>query len=232
MTDLPRISIVATTYYPADASGDARLAIAEDTFASWSEHLRYDGEIGLHVADDGTDDERFAMLSKIANRVTRAAGWSLIASRQQRHGVGASLNEGFAMAQLSGSLVLYAVDDWPLSARFDLTPWARMLVEQEDIGCIRLGPPHPWLTGRVECPPYGWILRLARHHYVDSMRPSLFHQRFWQAYGPYAEDTSAFEAERLHNLHFCATPGPDIVLALPTPFDHVNGPELGDVMPR
>lgn len=239
MSDLPPLRIIVTTYFPAGPIGAQRRNIALATIASWGRHLRYDGQIQMAVQDDGSADLDWPNGGEIPAAWNSERGATprlstLFTGRQERHGVGASLNVLFDDAARDGVIALHAVDDWPLSWYLDLTPWVQMLVEDESVGCVRLGPPHPWLTGTIVggAPHRGWHMRLDRHHFADSMRPSLFHPRFWAAYGPYAEDTSAYEAERLHAEHFCRTPGPDIVLALPSPFDHVSGPELGDVMPR
>ena len=130
-------------------------------------------------------------------------------------------------------LVLYAVDDWALTADLDLTPWADALMVRPDIGMVRLGPPHPDLTGTVVMLPEGWALRLDRHHFANATRPFLAHRRFYDAYGWYDEEQSAYECERLHNLRYAHAPAglPDVVLALPHPWIHVGEAEVGDITP-
>lgn len=136
-----------------------------------------------------------------------------------------------------GGIVGMFVDDWRLDADFDLTPWVDILLDDDPrnggpVGMVRLGPPHPWLTGTIQTFPSGWGMRLDRHHYAFGHRPALYHPRMRDAYGPFAEDVSAFECERLYTERWCATPGPDIVLALPSPWHHVESVELAGVEPK
>jgi hypothetical protein len=50
-------------------------------------------------------------------------------------------------------------------------------------------------------------------------------------YGPFAEDCNALECERLYNIAFCASTGPDIALALPTIWQHSESVELSGLVP-
>lgn len=220
MGSLPTITIVVTTWFPPGEDGDKRYNIFREALASWHQHLKYDGELHYHIADDGT----FAWPG-----LPPPATFS----RQNRRGVGASLNAGFAQAFAQGELALYAVDDWKLAADLDLTPWARLLRDSSLMGCVRLGPPHPDLTGAVlHLGENGWALLLEKHHYAFGFRPALYHKRFFDYYGWFDEGISSLEAERLYNERFCENfRGPDIVLALFTPFDHIYGVELSAVVP-
>jgi len=226
VSDLPPLLICATTYFPPGRVGEIRASIAYSTIASWNENLLYGGERELLIADDGSDHEWLEALCR------HYIGASL--RRQERHGVGASLNSGIALAHQMGALLLYAVDDWALRERFDITPWVRYLLAEESVGMVRVGMPHPGLTGVVEqVHEAGWGLRLDRHHFAFGHRPGLYHQRMFEAYGPFDEDVNALECERLYNERFCAIPeGPDIVLALHDPWVHVGGVELAYIDPR
>jgi len=46
------------------------------------------------------------------------------------------------------------------------------------------------------------------------------------------EDINAYECERLYNERFCQAGGPDIALALPHPWRHIESVELAGVTPR
>jgi catechol 2,3-dioxygenase-like lactoylglutathione lyase family enzyme len=229
---LPPITIVITTYAPPGEDGVARREAAVKTWASWVDHLKYDGEILVHVADDGSSLEGYDhSYWTTLNQRLQLTKEHVTYSRQERCGVGASWNQGLRVAHEQSPLSLYAVDDWQLLADYDLTPWANLLMTME-LGAMRLGPPHPWLTGQVEHVEGGWMLRLDRHHYTFSMRPTLFHRRLFDAYGPLDEDISVMECERLYNERFCAANGPDIALALPHPWDHIYSVELAYVEPQ
>lgn len=227
MPERPRVTVVMTTYFPPGEGGASRQRAAIETLASWKTHLRYDGEIALHVADDGSGLEHWPAL---------LFGWDdrQDGSRQERHGVGASLNAGCKRAFARGDIALYAVDDWLLTADLDITPWVDLLMRGDGVCMVRLGPPHPDLSGTVmHLGDLGWALRLDRHHFAFGHRPALYHPRMFEAYGEFAEDVNAYECERLYNERFCSIPGPDIVLALPHPWmPHPGSIELADINPR
>lgn len=232
------ITIVCTTYFPPGPDGRQRADDASDAAHSWSEHLTIEGEILLHVADDGSDGENYQRFVDLME-YDRPAGSQFSTkpfseSRQERHGVGASLNAGMRVAFERGDLVLYAVDDWKMDGPLDLTPWARLLERDEMIACVRLGIAHPGLTGTVEHDPESgqYYLRLDRHHFAFGHRPALYHRRMVEAYGWFDEDVNAYECERLYNERFCANPGPDVVLALTHHWRHASDVELADIDPR
>ena len=66
----------------------------------------------------------------------------------------------------------------------------------------------------------GWGLRLERYGFAFGHRPALYHRRMIDAYGFFDENCSALECERLYNERFSTTKGPDILLALYTPYEH------------
>lgn len=257
---LPRVTIVMTTYFPDDPHAAAlRVDAACAAVASWARNLRYDGELAMHIADDGSTTNLFGF--------ARARGeWDAASDRQlagisytqqSRHGVGASLNSGFAQAHMDGGIALYLVDDWKLLAPLDITPWVQLLEAEPTVGMVRLGPPHPWLSGRVEMFKSGWGLRLARHHFAFGHRPALYHRRMIEHWGPFDEDVNAYDCERLYaerwaandrkgswpqtdagysipreDLPWPGNEGPGIVLALPTLWEHIDSIELADIEPR
>lgn len=209
----PPVTIVMTTWF-TDAQ---RVKVALETLSSWDKYLIYAGKIHLHIADDGS-----------------TVGWTpdavwkgmITYSRQERQGVGASLNAGFKEAFETSPVVLYMVDDWQLTQPFDITPWVRLLVEREDVGIVRLGPPHPHLKGTIM--PLteewqGWGLVLDRYGLAVGHRPELFHRRWIEYYGWHDENINAQECERLASVRYADMPdGPTIVYALPHPFFHYH----------
>lgn len=241
----PAITVLATTYFPPGGAGQLRREAFRDTLVSWGEHLRYAGELALHVADD---DQPPGAGEELAYGIAPAAfDGRLSNSHQARRGVGASLNAGFRQAFERSPLVLYAVDDWSLAAPFDVTLWADLLMEHEDIGCVRLGPPHPNIRGAVEMfsvetePPAnpergGWFLRLEPYAFAFGHRPALYHRRFIDAFGDFPEDTNALECERIYAEAYGFARrhgnGPMVVLALPHPWRHIASVELADLQPK
>lgn len=238
MTDesLPVVTIVATTYF--DVEREKRMEAFRTALASWAVHLQYDGRLAIHIADDGAADDpwpRIVAAPFVQSCMTVFGrdrdGIVVSTSWQQRRGVGASLNAGFEVAHDGGGIALYLVDDWELLAPLDLTPWVRVMLDDPSVGMVRLGPPHPWLTGTIQTFPSGWGMRLDRHHYAFGHRPALYHPRMREAYGPFAEMVNAYDCERLYAEHWARTAGPDIVLALPDLWRHIDGVELADIEP-
>ena len=226
---LPPLTIVMTTWMPDGSVGKSRRYSARAAYTSWRIHLNYSGELRLHLADDGSpvEDLKRAVVGDMRS-------WPITISRQQRRGVGASLNAGLYTSWTASPLAAYFVDDWGLQRPLDLTPWAKLLMEDETVGCVRLGPPHPGLTGEIEMFPQGWGLRLHPHHFAFSHRPALYHRRFFDAYGYFEEGLSALECERRYAEHFASGPcvgGPDIIYALSYPWVHLGKAEVGDITP-
>lgn len=215
------ITIIMTVWFV----DEQRKQLAEDTLKSWSDYLFYEGDINLHVADDGST---LPWKVKTAYQLGFPARrrMHITYSRQERHGVGASLNAGFKKAFETSPIVLYMVDDWQLTERFDITPWVQLLEEREDVGIVRLGPPHPYLRGEIM--PYtsnwqGWAMKLDRYGLTVGDRPMLVHKRWTDYYGWRTEDINAQECERLASVKYAEFPnGPDIVYALPHPWFHYH----------
>lgn len=221
--ELPYVFIVATTFFP----NELRAATFADACASWNKHLKYDGQVGLIISDDGS--------AVIPLGITSFKDMRPRHTYQFRHGVGASLNAGFKLAFETTPVVLYAVDDWALVEDFDITPWVYALVTRNDIGMVRLGPPHPKTRGSVEAVSVlwqGWALRLDRVAFAFGHRPALYHKRMIDAYGWFEEDVNAYECEQFYNENFCSSTGPDIIQALPHPWQHIESIELADVDPK
>lgn len=225
--DLPVVSIVMTTWAPDSEVGISRRASAEKALRSWKKHLKYDGELRLHIADDGSQLPGYPdTLGKIWQDAT--------VTRQERQGIGASLNNGFeAVMTWETPIAAYIVDDWMLTANLDLTPWVRLLIEDESIGVVRLGLPHPDLTGTVKhLGELGWGLLVDRHHYTAGHRPALYHSRFLEANGRFMEGVSAMDCETEYVSRFNSNDNsPHVMIAMPHSWVHVGETEVGDLVP-
>lgn len=222
------VTVVMTTCF----FDEQRAKIAYQTLASWAENLRYTSTIYLHVADDGGDIlPDIEKMGRIINKTPNSCmSRKITYSEQKAQGVGASLNAGFKQAFELSPYVLYLVDDWRLDQPFDITPWVYLLQQREDVGIVRLGPPHPHLYGKIEPMTelwQGWALRLERHGLVVGHRPEIFHKRMIDYYGWFDEQVNAQECERLYSVRWAADDqGPDIVLALPHPWFHIDQADL------
>ncbi len=233
MSALPPITIVTTTWAPEGEVGEARGRVANDCIYSWLEELHYDGELRLHIADDGSNNEFYRKGENFlpGDMWKEYPEWQVSFSRQERKGVGASLNAGFAEAFKTSPLAMYVVEDWEMVESFNLNPWARLLLQEQGIGAVRLGPPHPDLTGIIKHFQPCWAMVLDRHHFAFSHRPTLFHKRFMDAYGPHPEGVDALACERAYNERFIRMKGPEIAYALQYPWRHVGEAEVGNVTP-
>lgn len=231
----PPITIVMSTFFPDPyEEGKKRIDVAVAARESWDEYLHYDGELILHVADDGS---RFGS-TKLYEPFR---GHSTTQTRQTRHGVGASLNAGFEVGFKRSPVVAYFVDDWALTQPFDLTPGVDILLTKQTVGMVRLGPPHPGNTGRIFPMSelwQGWAMLLDFQGFAFAHRPALYHKRLIDYYGPFKEDCSALECEahysdRVNTMASFVPPGaaPEIVLALPHPFMHQDSIELAYLDP-
>lgn len=233
----PPVTIVLTTYFPDGEDGDKRIAACRHTVNSWEEYLHYDGNLFLHNANDGSArDLAFGPIGTDTfkgNKVTHS--W------QNRHGVGASLNAGFKAAFVRSPFVAYFVDDWALTQHFDITPWVYLMMQKQTVGMVRLGPPHPGNLGHIFPMSdlwQGWAAILdLQAGYAYAQRPALYHQRFIDAYGWFDEDCSAIICENNYSNRLVYRsvlnnpPGPDIVLALPHPWQHIESVELAYLDP-
>jgi hypothetical protein len=226
------VTIALTTYYAREHAA-ARWQAAKVAIVSWYQHLRYEGAIRVHWVDDGSDDQ--STLDALGD-LARGLGWEWTYTRQQRRGLGASLNAIFAKAT---GPVLYAADDWELLMPFDLTPWVRLLgaYPRWNVGAVRLGMLHPGVTGAMEMGPGCWFLRLEPHNVVCGLlRPSLIGAQFLEAYGPFPEGVSPMVLEQRQNDHYCTvqkTGGelPQIVLGLTEPWRHLESVTLDLIQP-
>lgn len=220
-SEYPVVTIVMTTWF----TDEERRDVAKATLLSWRNKLIYIGQVNLHIADDGSSVD----WGKYAPDELWTRG-EVSFSRQERHGVGASLNAGFKKAYETSPYVLYMVDDWLLLENFSLLPWLHLLKTREDVGCVRFGPPHPHLRGTIM--PYtelwqGWAMKMDRYGLVVGHRPEIFHKRYTDYYGMWEEDINAQECERLASVKFADMPnGPDIVFALPHPWWHIDQKDL------
>lgn len=244
----PPITIVMTTWAPEGDLGPLRVNACREAIASLQENLVYDGELGLHIADDGSQQGDWATSvdSEPATLWTRGPRSF---SRQEAHGVGASINAGLRVAFLRSPLAFYTVDDWLLTAPLDLRPWAEAIVDDETIGLVLFGPPSAntygmvfnrikagefWTSPRPD--PENWIYALrvsaTLSVYGYTQRPALMHRRFSDCHGPMPEDCGAVSAEDLFNRRWKAAAVEDIVQAIEQCWRHLGASsELGIIHP-
>lgn len=212
MSELLEITLMVAVYFPPGEPGRIRQSGFRESLRSWQANLYYEGDLSLLVVNDGP----------------ALADWPEWQGPQRalghpRGGLGASFNLGFRDALARSPLAANIVDDWMLVQPFDLTPWALLLMEYEKAGAVRLLAPYPGTTGTIHPLPHGWAVILNRHNLAGGLRPTLYHRRFFDAYGWFDEACSSWECERMFNERFCQSTGPESVLALPLPWRESSG---------
>lgn len=132
-----------------------------------------------------------------------------------------------AVAHRAGELWWTTMDDFMPHQRINLSPDARFLLENPDIGAIRMGRLAFWEHGpgeeifaqlRMRDGLHWWVIDKGRtsHPYICCLNTFLYHRRFHQAYGdiPKVAEHVPGEAEveiaRLYNQR----PGPTVAVPM------------------
>lgn len=215
--NLPTITIILLTYRRTD--------YALRTIAAARQHLRYAGELRWYVADDGSEP---AHVDTVMAAAAPLYGWHTV-----RRGYGGNANAAWREADGLGPLSLWLEDDWVLRAPLDLTPYARLLLERDEVGLVRLGILNLDVRGRT----WGhdgrlyWTLDHTPHHDgtpVFTGHPSLRHTRYRDVYGWYPEGLTPGDTELSYAYQYRIGPpsGPAIVWPASYPewglFDHIG----------
>lgn len=119
-----------------------RAEYARETLLSTLENLEHDGDLYVHVADDGSPGDHY-----IDDLVAIALDYGITQDRittsnSQHQGYGANYNAATQVVHMvvgDTGLVLPLEDDWRLERKLDTGPLIRLLEVAPDIGCVRLG---------------------------------------------------------------------------------------------
>lgn len=173
-----------------------RLLYARRTLESALNHIKYDGNLAWHIADDGSPagyvDELATMF--IGKHIT-----NFTCSNSERGGYGANYNLAMQTIHPWSEFVLPLEDDWELLRDLDLGKLSSDLLVLGG-GCVRLGYIGftQSLHGKFKAAPNGMYLRLDR----DSDEPHVFagHPRLetteWsRLVGPWTEGLGAGATE-------------------------------------
>lgn len=126
-----KLGIVLLTYN--------RKEYAEKTLRSTLDNIQWNGEIGVHIADDGSGPEYLDYLCKVVQAYVyknKVSGLTL--SDSGRKGYGANYNLGMQSVHDYVDFVLPLEDDWELTRPFNMTEIAQVLTDIGG-GCVRLG---------------------------------------------------------------------------------------------
>ena len=184
----------------------------------------------MHLANDsvGVSDEEM-------EKIVGFSPFETVISHTHGKGLGGALNEGIRAAFEVSPLVLMTDDSYSLIDDIDLTPWATVLMRHDDIGAVSLMPPRPGQTGGevlyihdIRTEGLAGIV-FHRHAYAWNGRPMLYAQRWFNAYGWFAEGVTGYELEREYAERYNETAGPAVFYAFLDPWQHVwSGVLLGD----
>ena len=235
--ELPPITVLMTLYIPPTEGGFARLKGAKQTLLSWGRHMKYAGPLRVHIANDSTELAE-SEVEGGPDALAKFSAVEVVVSHTRGSGLGGAFNRGLGEAMAHGGLVLYADDSYSLVEDINLTPWAQVLEQYEEIGAVSLMPPRPGLRGGY-CAYFHNIrtegvagMIFPKEGYVWNGRPLLYHPRFFEAYGLTKEGCSGYEWENTYSEHYNATPGPNVLFGFIDPWQHVwSGVRLGDKPP-
>jgi len=199
MTEWPPVIVLIITY--------RRLNLALETIRSVKERLDYPN-FGFHIADDGSGKD---YIDALANEI--GPTYSLKVSDAKRGGVGKNMNLGIAGCLERADMWLHLEDDWVLRQPLDLRPCVRLLMENDQIGMVRLGRLAAGLQAHsiAGAEALWWHLVRASDTYIYSGNAALKHRRFHDAYGRYREGLHPGQTELTMCHQFNKGKGPGIV---------------------
>lgn len=158
-----------------------RTEYALRTITGIRHNLQYSDLILWYVAADHTNEDHLnAVLDHIG-----LTGGTLLGYHAISGGYGASVNRAWEFVREFAPVTLWLEDDWQLRHPLDVTPYAKLLCDREDVGCIRLG--HMPIDLDLESKGYDGRMYLdvkKTRHYAFSGNPHLKHTRFMD-YGLY-----------------------------------------------
>lgn len=225
MKATPDYAQVITTFYdPRYMDVRERRSIRHETSVSVLDMVNPEPK-HVFIVDDHSPDPPYD--TSVWESIIRAED-------DDARGVGASLNRGMRAAWQDGfQYVLYAVDDWMARTRMEIDPVLRYMQTNTDILGVRLGLPHPDMTGTFRhTTDFGWYVDLDPHHYVVSHRPTLWRIEGIERLGWWPENCSALECEHEMNQRWIFSSGRmQMLYWLPTTFDHIEGVSLSGVNP-
>jgi glycosyltransferase involved in cell wall biosynthesis len=175
-----------------------RLQYASKTLRSTLENIIFDGQLHVHIADDGSTEEYRKSLKFLAGGYSHVH--SVTVSNSERGGYGKNYNLAMQVCHNASDYVLPLEDDWVLKRKLDLNILIDALNTSLRIGCIRLG-----YIGYTQ-PLRGEFVSRGGNHYIlldsNSPEPHVFagHPRLetitWaKSVGPWPEGLNAGETE-------------------------------------
>lgn len=200
----PTVSILIMTY---DRPKEIR-----QTINALRKHLKYNGTLLWHIADDGTPEPY------LANIRNDYRDLHMTATVTERKGFGANANKAYTFCLSHSDYVFFIEDDRPPIRDIDLNRAVALIEsgsdsnkpgaasERKPIGLVRLdGIAGHWFLmelreakTRLGNMPYFRILRSSPHLNVMSNRPHLMHRRFHDHYNGYPVGKNLGETETIY----------------------------------
>lgn len=204
-----------------DGAHPERTEYAVRTIQSVRQRMHYDN-LYWYVADGGSVPEHREAIFAALDGVSSAGYHFDLAN------YGADANKAWNAAHEQVDLTFWLEDDWELVREFELKPYANLLLNNADIGMVRLGYLNLGMKGSTlgfEGHMY-WKLQRDADSYVFTGHPSLRHRRFREAYGPYPEGLKPGETELGYAWQYRSGTGPEIVypadIGIYGPFGHIG----------
>lgn len=192
----PDVTILIVTY--------DRLTEICQTIRALLDHVKYDGALKWHIADDHSPD------GYIMNVTSNFPQLSFTKTITDRQGWGANVNK--ALQAIETDYIFLIEDDYVAYAPIDLNNGVMLLNGMPDIGIVRYdgiaGHHKLYCTleeKRVEATTINYF-RIHKHSQshlnIYSNRPHLRHKRFIDDYGFYPLDKKLGETESAFAHHF------------------------------
>lgn len=221
--DYPPVWVLITTY--------KRLDTAIKTIQGVKENFLWPN-LGFFLSDDGTGGDHIQRL-----RDEIGGTYAIETYDSNRKGVGHGMNVSFRRIwEMGADLVLRLEDDWFCDKPFDPTSCINLLMNNADMGMVRLGylsyGLQAELISREEV--LWWEFKNTGYTYTFAGHAALVHKRFHQHVGMYAEGLRPGDNELDFCARFNAKPhAPKIVWPADYghigPFKHIGSNSLADV---
>lgn len=165
-----------------------------------------------YIADAGSPPaHREALLKALRGEQIIGAHWGSVEGGPALM-PGANWNRALKAAHERCPYVLMLEDDWVIRRPIDLRMYINLLMNNPEVGIVRLGNLAKGSRLHVAAYDGQHYLRFDRSsQYAFSGNPHLRHRRFTEAYGYYSEELGPGDTELEYDGRFRAEPGPEIV---------------------
>jgi len=189
------------------------------TINAFLNFAQFDGDIVWIVADDGSHSDH-------VNAVVQEIPGDKKIWRSKRCSYGANANWAWMRASTIGPVSFWLEDDWELKRPFDLTVYYDLLMNNSDVGMVRLGHMPIDLTLHTVGFAGHMYARVDKVcNYAFSGNPHLKHGRFRQL-GDYPEGRNPGETEIAYDYQVRQQSQPEIwwplLIGDNPPFGHIG----------